>query len=261
MFAARNTGIAETAAKTCRFLCLLLMQCLFTPAEASNLFSIEISEHSGNYRVRMATLIHAPARDVSSVLTDYRHIYRLNPAITESEILPSPQNGAVRVKTRIKGCIFFFCRNIDRLEEVREVETGHLQAVIIPEQSDFSSGSADWRIQQVGNESKIIYEAQVTPAFFIPPIIGNYFVKRTFADAVITSFAKLECIARIRAGLDSRSQRYIADAAPGTTDIDAMQQAMLVSEDPPARNRHTGTGYNTRNTGCPGSCDQPRGNC
>jgi hypothetical protein len=261
MFAACNTGIAGPAAKSGCFLCLILVMFSFVPAGASNLSKIEISEYSGNYRVRMVMQIHAPARYVNSVLTDYKHIYRLNPAITESEILPSPHSGTVRVKTRMEGCIFFFCRNIDRLEEVREVTSGHLQAVIIPEQSDFTSGSAEWHIQPVGEDSEIVYEAQVTPAFFIPPIIGSYFVKRTFAEAVITSFARLECIARIRAELDSRSRQYLADAMFDETDIDAMQAAMLAGEDPSAHSQPTGAGYKTWDTGCTGSCDQPGGDC
>jgi len=261
MFTARNTGIAGAAAKTGCFLCLLLALSSLAPARASSLPNIEISENSGNYRVKMVMLIHAPARYVNSVLTDYKHIYRLNPAITESEILPSPHSGAVRVKTRMEGCIFFFCRNVDRLEEVREVNTGHLHAVIIPEQSDFTSGSADWRIQPIGKDSEIVYEAQVTPAFFIPPIIGSYFVKRTFAEAVITSFARLECIARTRAGLDTRSRQYLANATFGTTDIDAIQAAMLVGEDPSAHNQPTGAGDKSRDTGCAGSCDPSGGGC
>ena len=88
MFAPRYTGIACTAARTVRFLCLILALCLLAPARASNLFNIEISENSGNYQIRMVMLIHAPARYVNGVLTDYKHIYRLNPSITESEMLP-----------------------------------------------------------------------------------------------------------------------------------------------------------------------------
>ena len=256
MFAARYTEIAGGGAKTGCFLCLLLTLCLLAPARASNLSNIEISENSGNYRVRMVMLVHAPARYVSGVLTDYTHIYRLNPSITESEILPSPRIGTVRVKTRMQGCIFFFCRDVDRVEEVRKVNAGHLQAVIIPEQSDFTSGSADWRIQPVGDDSRIVYEARITPAFFIPPIIGSYFVKRTFADAVITSFARLECLARIRAGLDTRSRQYLADATFGATDIDAIQAAVLAGEDPSAHAWPTSAGAE-----CTGSCDQSGSGC
>jgi hypothetical protein len=256
MFAARYTGIADTAARIGRIVCLILVLCSLAPAGADNLSNIEISENSGKYRVRMVMLVHAPARYVSGVLTDYKHIYRLNPSITESEILPSPHNGTVRVKTRMQGCIFFFCRDVDRVEEVRELNAGHLQAVIIPEQSDFTSGSADWRIQSVGDNSRIVYEAQVTPAFYIPPVIGSYFVKRTFAETVITSFARLECIARIRAGLDTRSRLYLADAAFGATDIDAIQAAVLAGEDPSSLGLPASAG-----AGCTGSCDKPGSGC
>jgi len=256
MFAARYTGIAATAARTGRMVCLMLALCPPAPAGARNLSNIEISEDSGVYRVRMVMLVHAPARYVSSVLTDYKHIYRLNPSITESEILPSPHSGTVLVKTRMQGCIFFFCRDVDRVEEVHEVNAGHLQAVIIPELSDFTYGSTDWNIQPVGNDSRIIYEAQVTPAFFIPPVIGSYFVKRTFAEAVITSFARLECIARIRAGLDTGSRQYLADATFGTMNIDAIQAAVLAGEAPSSHGLHASAG-----AGCTGSCDQPGSGC
>lgn len=256
MFAARYTGMAASAARIVRMVCLMLAVCPFAPAWASNLSNIEISENSGNYRVRMVMLVHAPARYVSSVLTDYKYIYRLNPSITESEILPSPRSGTVRVRTRMQGCIFFFCRDVDRMEEVREVNSGHLQAVIIPEQSDFTSGSADWRIQPAGDNSRIVYEAQVTPAFFIPPIIGSYFVKRTFAEAVITSFARLECIARIRAGLDARSRQYLADTTFDEKDSDDIQATILAGEDPSAHGLPT-----SAEAGCAGNCDQPGSGC
>jgi Polyketide cyclase / dehydrase and lipid transport len=256
MFAARYTGIAASAEIASRIVGLILALCPLAPAVASYLSTIEISENSGIYRVRMVMLVHAPARYVSTVLTDYKYIYRLNPSITESEILPSQRSGTVRVKTRMQGCILFFCRDVDRVEEVREVNAGHLQAVIIPDQSDFTSGSADWRIQPVGDNSRVVYEAELAPAFFIPPIIGSYFVKRTFAEAVITSFARLECIARIRAGLDARSRQYLADAAFGETEIDAIQAEVLAGEDPSAHALPASAG-----PGCTGSCDQSGSGC
>jgi hypothetical protein len=261
MFAEHYTGISGTAARIVCFLCLFLEFCSLTPAGAGYLSNFYISEDSGSYRVRLVMLIHAPAQYVQSVLTDYKHIYRLNPSITESEILPSPRSGAVRVKTRMEGCILFFCRDVDRVEEVREVSTGHLQAVIIPEQSDFTYGSADWRIHPVGNDSRIDYEAQVTPAFFIPPIIGSYFVKQSFAESVITSFSRLECIARIRAGLDTRSRQYLADATSGAMDVDAIQAAVLTGDDPSALAQATSAGPETQQAGCAGTCDQRDAGC
>ena len=261
MFAARNTGISGTTARVGSILCLLLSFCPLVPAGASYLSNIEITENSGSYRVRMVMLIQAPVYHVHNVLTDYTHIYRLNPSITESEILPSQRSGSIRVRTRMEGCIFFFCRDIDRVEEVRELNTGHLQAVIIPEQSDFTSGTTDWRIRPVGNDSQIIYESQVTPAFFIPPIIGSYFVKRAFVEAAMTSFAKLECIARTRAELDTRSRPYFAETTAGLMEADAIQTAVLAGEPPSARGRPAGAQYTTQDAECAGTCDQRGNDC
>jgi hypothetical protein len=240
---------------------VLLALCTVAPAGAGSLSNLEISENSGSYRIRIVMLVHAPAHHVHSVLTDYRHIYRLNPSITESEILPSPHSGAIRVKTRMEGCIFFFCREVDRVEEVRELHAGHLQAVIIPEHSDFTSGAASWLIRAVGDDSQIVYEAQVTPAFFIPPLIGSYFVKRTFAEAAMTSFAQLECIARIRAGLAHGSRQYLADATAGSTHVDAIQASVLAGDDPTAYGRPASAGYPTPAAACTGTCDQPGSEC
>jgi hypothetical protein len=252
MVTGRHAGAMGIRAISARWLCLLFVLAPSVVAGAGTHPSIEISEHAGSYRIRMVALIRAPAKSVYEVLTDYRHIYRLNPAITQSAILPSPQEGAVRVRTRIEGCIFFFCRDLDRLEEVRELDDGHLQAVIIPDYSDFSAGSADWHIQSLGDGSRIVYEAQVTPAFFIPPIIGSYFVKRAFGEAVLTSFGRLECVARIRAGLSPPARSYLVDATAGETELQTLRRELLAGEDPSA------TGV-PPSAGCAGGCEQPGG--
>jgi hypothetical protein len=246
-----------------RRFCLLLAFIPSLLAAAGTFPTLEISEQSGNYRIRMAALIHAPAQFVFEVLTDYRHIYRLNPAITQSAILPSPHEGTVRVRTRMEGCILFFCRDIDRVEEVREVGGGHLQTVIIPEYSDFTSGSADWRIHPLGNYSRIVYEAQVTPAFFIPPVIGSYFVKRALGEAVRTSFVRLECVARIRAGMSIPARSYLVNGPSDPADLQEMRAELLAGEDPVTRVEPPSAGPNRapRLVECSGPCDSAEGGC
>ena len=54
---------------------------------AGSLPEVEITEQSGVYQIKLVALIAAPASYERSVLTDYKHIYRLNPSIIESEVL------------------------------------------------------------------------------------------------------------------------------------------------------------------------------
>jgi hypothetical protein len=244
-------------------ICLVLaLWTLISSAGAGNLDDLEISEQSGLYRVKVVMLLHAPANYVHRVLTDYVHIYRLNPSITESSILPSPVKGAVRVKTRVQGCLFFFCRDIDRVEEVRELEAGHLRAVIVPEQSDFASGQADWLVRPVGADSEVHYESQFTPAFFIPPIIGSYFLRQAIGESIMASLARIECIARINARMATRPWQYLADSSADALEVVEPHTALPAGEDPSAHGDATAAGgYDRYNDSCYRSCEQDASAC
>jgi len=158
----------------------------------------------------MAMVVHAPAKYVRGVLTDYAHIYRLNPSIIESDILASPEQGVVRVRTLVVGCVAFFCRRVGRVEDVHELASGDLQAAIVPELSDLKSGAAEWRLQREGEHTLVTYRAHMEPDFFIPPLIGSYFVRRNIRKEIMTTFTRLECVAQTQARLDSVSHLQLA---------------------------------------------------
>jgi hypothetical protein len=213
--------------------CAWLLLCLQIPlACAVDIADLQVSEAQGVYRINLVMQMQVPAHYVHGVLTDYRHIYRLDPAIVDSGILPSPGAGVVRVRTRISDCIAFFCMMIDRVEDVRELESGELQATIVPALSNFRYGHAEWKIVAHEGRTRVIYQAQLEPDFFIPPLIGSYFVKQKLRNSVLTSMARVECIARIQAGLEPDSvleKLLAADQQAGNQAVDA---ALLAGEDP-----------------------------
>lgn len=101
------------------------------------------------------------------------------------------------------GCVAFFCKDVGRVEDVRKLASGDLQSVIVPELSDLRSGAAQWYIHQTGQRTRVTYQASMEPGFFIPPLIGSYFVKHNIRTELLISFARIECIAKIQAQLDS----------------------------------------------------------
>jgi hypothetical protein len=224
--------------------CVFLLLCLqFPSAHTADLDELHVSENQGVYRINLVMQMQAPAHYVHGVLTDYKHIYRLDPAIVDSEILPSPDDGVVRVKTRITDCIAFFCMMIDRVEDVRELESGGLQATIVPTLSNFKYGHAEWKIVDQGDRTKVIYQAQIEPNFFIPPLIGSYFVKKKLRKRGLTSMARIECIARIQAGLEPdflQKPLLVTDEQTGNQPLEAALQAgedpTLVAQAPAAGN-------------------------
>jgi hypothetical protein len=215
--------------------CIGLLLCLLTPlvllAQSPRLGELQVSEAGGVYTVKLVMQMQAPADYVYRVLTDYEHIYRLDPSIIDSEILPAPDDTAVRVRTRINDCIAFFCMTIDRVEDVRELEDGGLQARIVAAQSNFRSGHAEWKILASQGHTRVIYHAQMEPDFYIPPLIGSYFVKRKLRRNLLASFARIECIARIQAGLEPKPGRDGGLLAKGA-DAGPAGAALLAGEDP-----------------------------
>ncbi len=157
---------------------------------------IEIIENSGAYKIKVVAVIDAPASNVLHVLTDYSHIYRLNPSIIESEVLKKDDNGLVRVRTLVKGCAAYFCEELNRVEKVQILPLGEIYAEIVPEHSQFKSGQTHWRVKALGERSEVSYTSNMEPDIYIPPVVGKFLVKKAIRQEVKISFANLEKLAR-----------------------------------------------------------------
>ena len=186
--------------------CTWLLLCVQIPlAYAVHIDELQVSETQGVYRINLVSQVQAPVHYVHDVLTDYKHIYRLDPTIIDSEILASPDDDVVRVRTRISDCIAFFCMTLDRVEDVRELENGGLESTLVPALGNFKSGYSEWKLVGQGRRTRITYQARLEPDFFVPPLIGSYFVKQKLRKRVLTSMARIECIARIQARMEQDS--------------------------------------------------------
>lgn len=177
---------------------------------AHELNHAEVTEDNGIFQFQFTTIIDAPAEYVRQVLTDYTHIYRLNPSIIESEVLPSQQSDETKVRTKVLACASFFCREVERVETVRILASGDLQADIDPERSEFRSGKAIWKITEIDNRSKLEYVATLEPDFFIPPVIGVSVIGNSMKNEVINTFGRIERIACINASRDRADDINIA---------------------------------------------------
>ena len=195
----------------------LLLPCLCvtfinsTYVFANDIHDFEVTDEDGIYYIKASIVLYAPAEYVFNVLTDYVHIYRLNPSIVESEILASPDDNVSRIRTKVVGCVISYCEEIERVEDVRTLSPGTIQAVIVPELSQFKSGITLWQIRSIGENAMLTYNAEMEPDFFIPPIIGNAIVKARLRDELMASFTRLEKIASIQSERDWSNDRMITN--------------------------------------------------
>ena len=179
---------------------------------------IEINEHSGAYQIKVVALIAAPASYVRGVLTDFKLIYRLNPSIIESDVLKQDDDGAINVRTKVVGCAAYFCEELDRVEKVRLLPSGDLQAEIIPELSQFKSGKTLWSIKPVGNYCEVTYLSDMVPDIYIPPVVGKFLIKKSIREEMQISFTNLEKISSVLAAREGQENYQPANDQTVTKD-------------------------------------------
>lgn len=138
---------------------------------------LSVSYHDEIYTLEMNLSVSGESRFVHQALTDYNHLEVINPAIQKSELLGKTDDGANLVRTKIKGCVLFVCKKMQRVEKVYDRGNGIIESVILPEQSDFSFGESVWTISPAGDHTGIHYQARLKPNFSVPPGIGPALVK------------------------------------------------------------------------------------
>lgn len=180
---------------------------------AFNITDAEVIEKDGIYHIKISANIDAPPEYVRYVLADYSHIYRLSPTIIESEVLPENIDGEKQVRTRLLLCTSVFCTEAERVDTVRMLASGDLEAEIVPELSEFKSGKATWKISPTEEHSFLVYEAVLEPDFFIPPVVGTHLVIENLRAEFTTTFIRIEKIARINAWRERREGHMRAATA------------------------------------------------
>jgi hypothetical protein len=175
---------------------LLLLQLHTLITQASQLVKLEVDQNADIYEIRVEMVVNAPAESIRAILTDYANLDRLNASITSSRIIDSESDEAVRVLTRIENCILFFCKKLQKVEDVIEDEQGRILVNMVPDSSSFRSGHATWEFRGSGNTTHVIHHARLEPDLWIPPWMGTAILKSALRRELVESFETLDCLAR-----------------------------------------------------------------
>lgn len=156
---------------------------------------INSSYEEGVYRVEMDVWIDAQPDQVWALLTDYQHLTRLDDRITESHRLERLQTGEWIVFTRARGCVFIFCKTVERVESVVETRPDHISATVLPDKSSFEYGVTDMFLAEIDGGTQLRYVSEIKPDFGLPPLIGKRSLRKTMEKTARRLAASLEELA------------------------------------------------------------------
>lgn len=156
----------------------------------------DVRYEKGSYALHFVVELDAPYDRVYAVVTDYPRLYRLSPAIVGSARLPPRIVHLERRRIVIRGCIFLFCRRAVLVEDVERIGTRIIVTTVVPAESDFRAGRTEWRVLDRGDgRSEIRLDSSITPAFWVPPLIGPAIIKRKLLAEAKETLVRIEALA------------------------------------------------------------------
>ncbi len=172
--------------------------CVAGAGSPASLNTVDVTREHGRYQVVADTHLDAPPAAIYSVLTDFDHnrYQEISDIYKESTYLPPDTDGTPLVYTRVEGCLLLFCRSMRRVERLEVVKPRFIRATALPNRSDFKYSRAEWTLEPEGDGTHVVYKMEMEPAFWLPPFVGPWFLKRTLLQGAPNAVERIEELAQ-----------------------------------------------------------------
>ena len=160
-------------------------------AQAFELLSVQAKNQDDAYLLRIEARFAASPEQLLAVLTDYDSIHELHPRMVESRSLGRVAPDTEEVVTRFEGCVLMFCRDVQRVEQIR-VEERALVAKDVPRRGSFREGTTSWRFEALENGTRLHYESRFVPAFSVAPVVGPLVLMRSVREMTIETMREVD---------------------------------------------------------------------
>ena len=172
-------------------------------AFGATLRSIDVDREKGRYTLYAETFLNAAPIDIYEVLLDYDRFNRISRVYKEHGYLEPAADGTPIVYTRMEGCLLFYCLNMRRVERLETEGPSYIRTVTLPEQSDFTYSMSEWELEPEANGTRMTYLLVMEPDFWVPPIIGPWYLRRVLKRGGLRTINRIESLAR------GETRRYV----------------------------------------------------
>lgn len=150
----------------------------------------------GEYEVEISARLQGNRHDIYNVATDFEQLSRLSDIIVDSGIIETDNDTNPDIIRRwliTRICFPFYCFSATLVEDVEFNGSDIIKTSIVPEDSDFEYGEAEWHIVPEGEDNTVIsFQGRFKPDFWIPPLIGPVLVKRIMVRVTSQTILAME---------------------------------------------------------------------
>ncbi len=165
-------------------------------AESAELQEVSVKLEEGRYILRSETFFAVERESLYRVLTNFDLFQQFTGAIVESNNVEPDENGRPQFYARMEGCVLLFCKSFIRNGHVLTTPIVEIIAISDPQRSDFKYSRERWELTPDGDGTKMLYEFEMEPAFWVPPVIGPYYIKRALRNGGRRAVNRIEALAQ-----------------------------------------------------------------
>jgi hypothetical protein len=167
-------------------------------AAAATIDGLDVTKQRGLYSLEANARLDATPESIYAVLTDFddNAYSRISRAYKESRYLDPAEDGTPLVYTRMEGCMLWHCMTLERTERLETESPRWIKSTALPEGSNFKHATSEWLLEPDGDGTMTTYKIELEPDFFVPPIIGPWYLKRTLSQGGLRAVTRIERLAR-----------------------------------------------------------------
>ncbi|MEM9388318.1 MAG: SRPBCC family protein [Pseudomonadota bacterium] len=175
-----------------RFLCLLTLITAL-PAWALEIEQLSVKRKGRTFRSSAVFLIDLPRDEVLLAALDFERMADVNPAVVDTTV-DTLASGRIRVTTTLYDCVAVVCRTVVLVEDIQHHPTYRLSAHVVPSAGDFSAGRSSWQFDETAQGTRVRYEGEIKPSFWVPRLLGAAAFKRSLRRQVRATAMHLESL-------------------------------------------------------------------
>jgi len=164
-------------------------------ANAAELREVEVERDENHYQLNSSAWFDVSQDALYAVLTNHDLFTKFTSAIAESRNVPPDEEGRPRFYSRMEGCVLLWCKSFVRNGHLLLQPKSEIIAISDPELSDFELSRERWQLVPEGDGTLLIYEFQMVPDFWVPPVVGPYFIVRSLRAGGEKAIDRIEALA------------------------------------------------------------------
>jgi ribosome-associated toxin RatA of RatAB toxin-antitoxin module len=163
--------------------------------QSAELLDVQVELRDERYRLYSEVRFDASREALYELLIDYEKFEKFTSAIVESSNVEPDEKGRPGFYARMEGCVLLFCKSFIRNGYLLLTPITEIVAIADPEESDFKYSRERWQLVPEGEGTLMIYDFEMEPAFWVPPVIGPFFIQRTLRRGANRAVDRIERLA------------------------------------------------------------------